>query len=69
MWGSFVTLSLGVFALGAFAIPSSVMAREADSSESVNCADPKHRHVLVRPLTEPVVIRKADKFRIRRVLM
>jgi hypothetical protein len=47
--------------------PGAAFARETD--DAANCADPKHRHVVVRALTEPAPIRKADKVRVRRILM
>lgn len=72
MRGSLVSLNLGFVVLGAFALPSAAMAREtepAESAESASCNDPRHRHVVVRPLTESLPIRKAEKIRIRRILM
>jgi hypothetical protein len=61
-------LSFGVgIALGAAVlVPEPAYARENEQS---NCTDPKHRHVAVRPLTEPAPIRKRHKERVRRVLM
>ena len=69
MRGSFVTLSFGLFALGGGAFPDIAMARETEPAESANCVDPKHRHVVVRPLTESLPIRKSEKLRVRRILM
>lgn len=66
---SFGILSFGFIVSGAFAMPSAASAREAEPAESASCNDPKHRHVVVRPLTESLPIRKADKIRIRRILM
>jgi hypothetical protein len=65
--GRYVLLSSVGIVLGiAMFVPESAFARENDQS---NCTDPKHRHVAVRPLTEPAPIRKKDKERVRRVLM
>ena len=69
MRGSFVSLNLGFVVLGAFALPSTAMARESEPAESASFNDPRHRHVVVRPLTESLPIRKAEKIRIRRILM
>jgi hypothetical protein len=69
MRGSFYTLCFGFVALGAAALPDNAMAREAEQAEAANCTDPKHRHVVVRPLTESLPIRKSEKLRIRRILM
>ncbi|MES2782547.1 MAG: hypothetical protein V4657_07115 [Pseudomonadota bacterium] len=66
---SFVTLSCGFVLLAAFAVPGTAFAREAENAETASCSDPKHRHVVVRPLTESAPIRKAEKIRIRRILM
>jgi hypothetical protein len=52
--------------------PDSAYARENEQNEqhdALNCTDPKHRHSVVRPLTESLPIRKKDKSRVRRVLM
>jgi len=49
--------------------PDSAFARENEQHDALNCADPKHRHSAVRPLTESLPIRKKDKSRVRRVLM
>jgi hypothetical protein len=69
MRGSFVTLNLGFVVLGALALPEVALARESEPAESAVCNDPRHRHVVVRPLTESLPIRKAEKLRIRRILM
>lgn len=69
MRGSFISLTVGFVVLGAFALPSAALARESETAESASCNDPRHRHVVVRPLTESLPIRKADKIRIRRILM
>jgi hypothetical protein len=69
MRGSFFTLNIGFVVFGAVALPDLAFAREAEQVESAICPDPKHRHITVRPLTESVPIRKAEKVRIRRILM
>lgn len=69
MRGRFLTLSAGFIVVGALALPDPVMARETEQVEPAICSDAKHRHVVVRPLTESVPIRKAEKLRIRRILM
>ncbi len=69
MRGSFVTLSVGFVVFGAFAMPDAAFAREVDQAETSTCVDPKHRHILVRPLTESLPIRRSEKQRVRRVLM
>jgi hypothetical protein len=62
--------SVMAFVIGASVLlPAQAFARDSDS-ESAICTDPKHRHTVVRPLTEPAPVRKKDKLlRIRRVLM
>ena len=69
MRGSIFTLGFGFVALGAAVIPDTAMARESDQAETAICTDPKHRHVVVRPLTESLPIRKSEKLRVRRILM
>jgi hypothetical protein len=69
MRASFVTLSVGFVVLGAFALPDAAVARENDQAETAHCTDPKHRHIQARPLIESLPIRKADKARVRRILM
>jgi hypothetical protein len=68
MRGIIAPLSLGVVTLFIGMLPSAALARETDQ-EMANCNDPKHRHAIVRPLTEPLPIRKSDKIRVRRILM
>jgi hypothetical protein len=62
--------SVMAFVIGASVLlPTSAFARESESEAAI-CTDPKHRHAVVRPLTEPAPVRKKDKvLRIRRVLM
>jgi hypothetical protein len=60
-------LTFSVFA--AALMPDSAFARESDQGEAAVCTDPKHRHVVLRPLTEPAPVRKLEKVRIRRILM
>lgn len=62
-------MTVGFVVVGAFALPNAAMARDSEPQESVSCNDPRHRHVVVRPLTESLPIRKAEKTRIRRILM
>jgi len=50
-------------------VADAAFARETDQSEAANCVDPKHKHTVVRPLTESVPIRKSEKVRVRRILM
>lgn len=68
MRGLFSTISFGMIALAAVA-PDSAYAREVEQPDTTTCTDPKHRHTVVRPLTEPAPIRKSDKVRVRRILM
>jgi hypothetical protein len=65
----FLTLGTGIAVLAAGVIPDVAAAREAEQSGAANCTEPKHRHTIMRPLTESVPIRKADKVRVRRILM
>jgi hypothetical protein len=61
--------SVTVVLCAAIFMPEPAFARENEQNEQSNCADPKHRHVAVRPLTESAPIRKKEKERVRRVLM
>ncbi len=65
----FLTVNTGIIVLAAGMSPDAAFARETDQPEAVNCTDPKHRHTVVRPLTESVPIRKSEKVRVRRILM
>jgi hypothetical protein len=69
MRGLFLTVSTGIIVLAAGMSPDAAFARETDQSEAANCVDPKHKHTVVRPLTESVPIRKSEKVRVRRILM
>jgi hypothetical protein len=69
MRGLFLTVSTGIIVLAAGMSPDAAFARETDQPEAANCTDPKHRHTVVRPLTESVPIRKGEKVRVRRILM
>jgi hypothetical protein len=69
MRGLVLSFGTGIAFLAAGMFPEAAMARETDQAEAANCTDPKHRHVVVRPLTESVPIRKNEKVRVRRILM
>ena len=69
MRGLFLTVGTGVMVIAAGMSPDAVFARETDQPEAANCTDSKHRHTVVRPLTESVPIRKGEKLRVRRILM
>lgn len=69
MRGLLPVLGTGVLFCAALLSPQEAFGRETEQNESANCTDPKHRHYVVRPLTEPVPVRKKDKIRVRRVLM
>ena len=69
MRGLFLSFGTGQVILTAAMLPDVAAAREADPAEAANCSDPKHRHTVVRPLTESVPIRKTEKVRVRRILM
>lgn len=69
MRGIFLTFSAGIVVFSAGMLPEAASARETEQVETANCTDPKHRHTIVRPLTEPAPIRKTDKARVRRILM
>jgi hypothetical protein len=68
MRGIIAPLSLGMITLFIGVLPNAALAREAEQ-EVANCNDPKHRHAVVRPLTESIPIRKSAKIRVRRILM
>ena len=69
MRGIFLTFGAGIVVFSAGLLPEAASARETDQVETANCTEPKHRHTVVRPLTEPARIRKTDKARVRRILM
>ncbi|MGB5077879.1 MAG: hypothetical protein WBO17_10400 [Sphingorhabdus sp.] len=68
MRGVFLTFCSALGLLAAFA-PGVAWARDSDQLDSASCSDPKHRHVIIRPLTESAPIRKSEKVRVRRILM
>jgi hypothetical protein len=69
MRGLFLTLGTGIVILSAGFLPGTAFARETEQAEIANCNDPRHRHVVVRPLTESLPVRKGEKQRLRRILM
>lgn len=72
MRGHIPTLGAALVMCAALLVPDSAYARENEQNEqhdAANCTDPKHRHSVVRSLTESVPIRKKDRIRVRRVLM
>lgn len=72
MRGHIPTLGAALLLCGALLVPDAAYARENDQSEqneALNCTDPKHRHSIVRSLTESLPIRKKEKSRVRRILM
>ncbi len=69
MRGILMTFGTGLVVFGAAMMPEAAFAREVEQAEIANCTDPKHRHAVVRPLTESAPIRKTEKLRIRRILM
>jgi hypothetical protein len=69
MRGLFATLGSGIVILSAGYAPDAAAARETEQAEIANCNDPRHRHVVVRPLTESLPVRKGEKQRLRRILM
>lgn len=72
MRGQFATLGATLVLCAAMLTPNPAYAREnehGEQNEALNCTDPKHRHSIVRSLTESLPIRKKDKARVRRVLM
>jgi hypothetical protein len=69
MRGHLFTFGTGIVLCAAMMAPDAAFARETDPNDAGNCTDPKHRHTVVRPLTEPTPIRKSDKVRVRRILM
>lgn len=69
MRGAMLSWGSGALFCAAMFSPEAAFARETEQGDSANCTDPKHRHYVLRPLTEPVPVRKKEKVRIRRVLM
>ena len=69
MRGLFATLGTGIILLSAGFLPDTAFARETEQAEIAHCNDPRHRHVVVRPLTESLPVRKVEKQRVRRILM
>ncbi len=69
MRGYLLTFGSGLIFCAAMMSPDAAYARETEQNEAASCTDPKHRHYAVRPLTEPMPIRKKEKLRVRRVLM
>lgn len=64
-----LTFGLRALFLGAIMMPDTALARENEPAETANCTDPRHRHNVVRPAVEPAPIRKAEKLRVRRILI
>ncbi len=69
MRGILLTFGSGLIVAGVSLTPGVAFARDKEQAETYNCTDPKHRHTVVRPLTESLPIRKTEKLRIRRILM
>lgn len=69
MRGILLTLGSGLIVAGGALTPEAAFARDKEQAETANCTDPKHRHTIVRPLTESLPIRKTEKLRVRRILM
>ncbi len=69
MRGIFLTLGTAIVLLSAGFLPDTAFARETDQAEITNCNDPRHKHVVVRSLTESLPVRKSEKQRVRRILM
>ena len=69
MRGLFATLGTGIVILSAGFLPGTAFARETEQAEITNCNDPRHKHVVVRSLTESLPVRKTEKQRVRRILM
>jgi hypothetical protein len=69
MRGHWLTFGSGLVLGAAMMLPEASYARETEQNDAANCSDPKHRHMVVRPLTEPAPIRKSEKIRVRRILM
>ena len=69
MRGFFSTLGTGIVILSAGFFPGTAAARETEQAEITNCNDPRHKHVVVRSLTESLPVRKTEKQRVRRILM
>lgn len=67
--GILLTFGTGLVVFGTIMMPEAALAREVEQADVTNCTDPKHRHTVVRPLTESAPIRKTEKLRIRRILM
>lgn len=64
-----VIFALGAAFSGVIILPEAAFARESEQSETANHSNPRHRHNVARPVTEPAPIRKTEKLRVRRVLM
>jgi hypothetical protein len=60
-------LCLGLIGLTPIAASPDTNQRQASASPDDNC--PRARKPLIRPLSEPVPMRKRDKCRARRILM
>ena len=65
----FSTLGPAIVILSAGLLPGTAFARDTEQAEITNCNDPRHRHVVVRSLTESLPVRKSEKQRVRRILM
>ena len=72
MRGHILTFGTALAVCAAMFTPEAAYARENEQNEqhdANNCTEPKHRHSVVRPMTESAPIRKKEKLRVRRVLM
>jgi hypothetical protein len=69
MRGHLLVLGSGIVLCAALLSPDAAYGRDTEQNDPANCTDPKHRHTILRPLTEPVPIRKKEKGRVRRILM
>jgi hypothetical protein len=69
MRGLFSTLGTAIVILSAGFLPDTAFARDTEQPEIAHCNDPRHRHVVVRSLTESLTVRKTEKQRVRRILM
>jgi hypothetical protein len=72
MRGHIPTLGTALVLCAAMLVPDAAYAREneqGEQNETLNCTDPKHRHSIVRSLTESLPIREKEKARVRRILM
>jgi hypothetical protein len=69
MRGHLLSFGSGLVFGVAIMLPQAASARDTEQSDAANCTDPKHRHTVVRPLTESTPIRKSEKVRVRRILM